>query len=195
MVRLAENRSRLARKIRFQRDLHYRTIEALAPGLEIDLLDRFIDLEGIRIDEAVSDVERFLRLLKKLNNKIVKLCFLYSNQSQPQQLFDRLFDHCAIQCLKIWRSPADLQFLFSLKSLNSLTLHFFVDLELIAKLLDELPFLTFFRFKHFSILFTIRIDHYPKKIAISFTNSQKETDRVVVLDANAAIQWIRLVRR
>ena len=117
---LTENQSRLAEETWFYPYFDYSEIRAMAPGLEIGLLNRFPDLQSIRVDVLVGDVDRFLRVLKSLDN-ILDLEFF--GDHQPQELFDRLPAHSAIQELTIWHyKPADLNFLFGLKGLIELVI-------------------------------------------------------------------------
>ena len=152
----------------------------MAPGLEIDLLNRFTDLELIRVNERVQDVDRFLQLLKSLDNNL-RLEF-YKNQ--PQELFDRLPDHSAIQELMIWNKPADLDFLFGLKSLIYLEIWFPIDIKLISKVFGELPFLSSFRFE------CLNEDCIIKIVNLNQFRVWFGVKKTIVSDANAAIQWI-----
>ena len=93
---LAENPSRLADEVPFVRTLDYSVIERVAAGTEVSLLKRFTSLTKITVSQPVKDTERFLNVLKNLHN-IERLVF---DCDQPQDLFDRLPEHCsAIQRL------------------------------------------------------------------------------------------------
>ena len=137
-VHWAENTSRLADEIPFYRILHYSAIERVAPELAINLVNRFTDLDEIIVDRPVQDVERFLAFLKNFSN-ISELRF-YGDQ--PQDLFDRLPEHCTVQKLVIHRLPPNLEFLIRLKHLIKLDLSCAADVELIRRIFEELEFVT-----------------------------------------------------
>ena len=143
LVCLAENRSRLADEIPFYHSLHYSNIERVAPGLEVDVLKRCTNLNQIQVYPPVQDIQRFLDLLKNCA-RIVELMF---NGDHPQDLFDRLPEHCAVQKLTLSRPPSDLAFLFRLKNLINLKLEWSIDAELVRKAFNELPFLSIFNFQ------------------------------------------------
>ena len=134
LVCLAENRSRLADQIPLQSYIYYSGIEGVAPGLEVDLLKRFTDFNKITVDRPVEDIERFLNLLKNCSN----IALLWFKCDQPQELFDRLPEHCAVQSLSIDRPPSDLTFLFRLKHLIELHLGWSIDRETVRQLQLEL---------------------------------------------------------
>ena len=89
---LAENPSRLADEIPFYRTLHYTVIERVAPGSEFNVLSRLTHLHLVLVLNPVQNVQRFLDMLKNLEN-VIDLCFACN---QPQELFDRLPEHCAV---------------------------------------------------------------------------------------------------
>ena len=179
---LAKNPSRLADQIPFCRYVLYPDIEKLVdPGLEVGLLKRFTDLNEIRAFGPVQDIERFLNLLKNWEN-ISKLSF---PGYHPQDLFDRLPEHCAVQKLILsLPEPSDLAFLFRLKHLIDLELNWSIDSETIRRAFDELPLLSYFRFWYLSLLVIIEID-YPKQFKVSVNGREK-----TVSDLNAAIEFI-----
>ena len=180
LVCLAENRSRLADEIPFYRSLYYSHIERVASGLEVDLLKRFTDVNFLLVNCPVQDIQRFLDLLKNWEN-ISKLSF---SCDQPQDLFDRLPEHCAVQKLILHRAPSDLDFLFRLKHLVYLSIRWPIDTQTVRKAFDELPVLSYFRFKYGHRTALIRIDH-PKQF-MARVSSQEKT----VFDLNAAIEFI-----
>ena len=141
LVCLVENPSRLADVIPFHRGLEYSAIKDVAPGLEVDLLKRFTDLKKIKVDRPVQDIQRFLDLLKK--------CYIVElNGDQPQELFDRLPEHCAVQCLTIHRTrPSDLRFLFQLNHLIHLDLGWPAESETVRGAFELLPVLSSFKFR------------------------------------------------
>ena len=147
LVCLAENSSRLADEIHFYRYLRFSNIEGVAPGLEVDLLKRFTDLNAIMVTSPVQNIDRFLDLLKNCDN-IVELDF---GSAQPQDLFDRLPEHSAAQDLTLSRPPSDLAFLFRLKHLIKLDVKWSIDRKTVQRAFQELPVLCLFRFGKASI--------------------------------------------
>ena len=143
-VQLAKSPSRLADEIPFKDHLNYSPIERVHPELVINILSRCTDLSSIIIDREVQDIERFLNILKKFPN-IVKLEF---KCDQPQELFDRLPEHCAVQTLTMDSAPLGLEFLCNLKHLNDLHVRCLLDTELIRKIFNELPLLSFFKLEY-----------------------------------------------
>ena len=141
-VHLAENRSRLADEIPFHDYLDYSAIERVDPGLAIDVLSRFTDFRQIEVDEPVQDIERFLDVLKNFGN-IEELEFC---RDQPQDLFDRLPEHSAVQKLVIHGEPSDFEFLPRLNHLIELDVNCSIDAELIREVFEGLPFLLRFKF-------------------------------------------------
>ena len=119
----------------------------------VQTLGRLTDLNRCAIDDPVQDIERFLCFLKKFQN-IVELFF---GSAQPQDLFDQLPDHSAIQKLTILRAPSDLEFLFRLKHLNFLNVRCSLDAKQIRKIHDELPFLSHFEFDFNKMSATIEV--------------------------------------
>ena len=101
---LAENPSRQADEIPLRIVLDYAVVECFASEPAISILGRFPRLRKIVTYRPVQDVQRFLDGLKNFDN-IVQLAFL--GERQPQDLFDRLPEHCAVQELTIRRAPSD----------------------------------------------------------------------------------------
>ena len=177
---LAENPSRLADEIPFGNRTHYSYIERVARGLEVDVLKRGTDLNSIYVGRPVQNIQRFLDLLKNCDN-IVDLWF---DCDQPQELFDRLPEHSAVQKLTIARPPSDLAFLFRLKHLIHLYLSKSIDAETVRRAFDELPVLSSFWFK--------RVDDF---VSIEITDSGQfratfDSQWKTVSDLNAAIEFI-----
>ena len=178
-VCLTESPSRLADEISLYRSLCYVVIESVAPGLEMGLLNRFTELNRIIVNRPIQDAQRFLDLLKNCKN-IVDLWFSFSHRRQD--LFDWLPEHCStVQCLIIGRPPSDLAFLFRLKHLIKLNVNSSFDVKLIRKAFEELPFLSYFRFKYDSKQVTIETSR-PKQFKVSITGRTETFS-----DLNAAI--------
>ena len=108
------------------------------------VLKRYTDLQLIKIHKPVQDTQRFLNLLKSCNN-LTEMWFLCE---QPQDLFDRLPEHSALQRVFIRNPLSDLGFIFKLKDLLLICLEFEIDNELVRKAFDELQFLNMFWFMY-----------------------------------------------
>ena len=182
-VHLAENQSKLADEIPYS--LHFRfysTIERVAPEVAINVLKRLPDLSIIMVDKPVHDVTRFLNFLKTLSN----INRLHFESDQPQDLFDRLPEHCALQILHITKPPPDFRFLFRLKHLLYLQVAAKFDAESIRRIL-ELEFVSSFHF-HFADKFvTINIE---EKFHVSTISSMSRPSSAVLPDVNAAIEFV-----
>ena len=152
---LAAHPFRLADKMPLYVELEYTAIESGAPGTEMYVLRRFPDLSSFKVDGPVQDIERFLGLLKNFDVHISELRFLQC--AQPQELFDRLPEHSALQCLTIHSAPSDFKFLFLLKDLTFLLLDCSIDIYTVRKILEELPFLSWFQFRYLDKSITIQI--------------------------------------
>ena len=183
LVILAENRSRLADEIPFYRSLKYSEIESVPSSLEMDLLKSFADLNEVTVFDPVQDIERFLYLLKNFD-KIIHLSF-YGDQ--PQDLFNRLPEHSAVQKLFINRLPSDLNFLFRLKHLIHLHIDWPIDSRIIRRAFEELPVLSYFAFTYGQEMASIRIS--PFKQFHVFVDDMYETQEIVS-DLNVAIKLI-----
>ena len=133
---LAKDISRLADEISCWHILDYSSIERIAPSTATKVGKRITDLYGLRVREPVKDIERFLNFLE--NIEIIETLELWCDQ--PQELFDRLPGHCAIQWLTIHKAPSNLDFLLEFKNLAYLLLYSYVDVETVRKVFDELPF-------------------------------------------------------
>ena len=151
-----KNSSRLADQIPFTHILLYSTIECVAPEFAINFVKRLSDLSEIRVNRRVQDIERFLDLLKS-SDYISTLDFTFS---QPQELFDRLPEHCAIQQLTIFYAPSDLAFLARLEHLNYLNLGFSIDdVQPALNVLEELQFLSQFNFRVLDKKYKVEFKH------------------------------------
>lgn len=185
----AENSSRLADEIRFFDSLNYSPIERVDQEVAIDLVGRFTDLHEFNVDRPVRNIERFLGILKKFD-KISNLAF---SCEQEQDLFDRLPDYCAVQCLIIGHSPPVFAFLYRLNHLVRLHLDFSISAEVILKLWEELKFLCALKFKCCNKEARIEVDinsrwTHQNRFKVSFgPKPQHFTD---VPDLQAAIHFI-----
>ena len=177
---LAENRSRLADQIPFYRSLHYSAIEGVASGLEVDIVKRCNELSEVTVDSPVHDTQRFFGLLMNCKN-IVELDI---RGDQPQDLFDRLPEYCAVQSLILRGSPSDLAFLFRLKHLILLNIYFSIDSETVRRAFEKLPLLSYFLFRYDHKKASIRIGQ-SKQFHVS---GRKEN--TTVSDLNAAIEFL-----
>ena len=142
---LVENQSRLANEIPLYWHLDYRDIEGVDPALQISYVKRLTDLKKLFVSKPVQDVQRFLDLLKLFDN-IVELEFWCD---RPQDLFDQLPEHSAVQRLTFLRfdtAPSDVRFLFKLKSLLHLKLSWPIETETVRTAFEELSFLSCFEF-------------------------------------------------
>ena len=92
-----------------------------------------------------QDVQRFLDLLKNLPNNVG----LMFSGDQPQDLFDRLPEHSAIQRLSIERPASDFRFLFRLEHLIIIQFVDYIDFEVVRKAFEELEFLEIFLCRFF----------------------------------------------
>ena len=169
---LAENQSRLADEIPFCDTLYYTPIECVARlgiGLKLDIVNRFTGLNEISVYSRIVDVPSFLGLLKNLTNIFrLDIC-----GDQPQELFDRLPEHSAVQNLVIRSKLSDFRFLLRLKNLINLQIDQSIDAESTRKALEELPFLTTLEFlcvnvypNHWNRRVSIQIDR-PKRFEVS----------------------------
>ena len=180
-VSLAKNPSRLADEIPFYSLLYYSDIEAVAPEMEVDLLKRFTNLNTVLIGSSVRDIERFLVLLKNFENIVV----LDFDGDEPQGLFDRLPEHCAVQKLTIYNAPSDLAFLFRLKHLIHLLVGWSVGSEIVRRAFEELHLLSTFEFPYGQEIASIEIN--PSKEFMVYAEDKLKT---TVSDLNAAIELI-----
>ena len=183
--RLAANPTRLADEIPLLSKLVYSSIEAVAPELATNLLSRFIDLDGIYAEAPVQDIERFLNFLKNCDH-IATLNF--HRCDQPQELFDRLPEYCAVQWLDITQENLDFRFICRLASLISFDIAGSLDAESVRKVLQEFKFFSYSEFKYLGVEVKINIDHSksPKQFQVLVAGKLDKA----VSDANAAVQFI-----
>lgn len=179
--------SRLADEIPLCKWLTYSAIELAAPGLEMLVLGRLSDLSGLKIENEVQNIERFVEIIKTFEN-IYALEFSAGNQ--PQELFDRFPEKCGVQRLTINCPVADCRFLFRLKNLMGLEVNWSINTDLIRKLCEQLKFISLFAFEYKNQKVQIEIDYNqtgdrPKEFKVSIDGNRKEG-----LDLNAAIQHI-----
>ena len=137
---LVENPTEMADEMPFWERLFYSAVEHVAP--RSDVLKRLTDLNEIHVSKPVQDIERFLNFLRHCDS----IASLWFYCDQPQDLFDRLPDHCAVQKLEIRSVVSDFRFLLALKSLTHLTVHCLTDAEMIPQVFHELKFLLRFEF-------------------------------------------------
>ena len=150
LAQLAENPSRLADEMPFRDFLDYAHIECVDPEVAIDLVNRFTRLRHVCVNNPVEDIDRFLRLLKNVGEFEFRC-------NQPQELFDLLPEHCAIQVLTFWVAVSDFQFLFRMKHLMRLQLYQSINIELIQKVFQEFKYLFQFDFVYHDKWFLISI--------------------------------------
>ena len=144
---LADNPSRLADHIPFPTYVRYEQIQDVSSEFAIIFLNRCINLVRMTVYKPVEDIERFLYVIKN-SNYIAHLDFADCPEGgQPQELFDRLPEHCAVQGLTIDYKPSNLEFLFKLKHLVSLQIdRYSFSAKTVRKVWEELPFLLEFEF-------------------------------------------------
>ena len=124
-VNFASRASKLANEIFLIDFLEYEQIESVAPEMAINIAKKLPDLDMIVVTSRVQNVQRFLDFLKTFEN-IVLLAF---RAPQPQELFDRLPEHCAVQALFIENSSglSDLSFLGRLNDLIEIKLESYMN--------------------------------------------------------------------
>ena len=183
-VCLAENSWKLADELPLCTSLSYAEIEHATTELEVNLWRRFTDLDQLRVNRPVNDIQRFFDFLKNFDN-IVKLNFW----CDQQELFDRLPEHSALQTLAIFYGPpSDLRFLSRLKNLLHLHLGGSIDAETIRKVLEELQFLLKFSFGYNHTMVEIGIENDNPKQFDVWVNGN---DPAKAADPNAAVQLIK----
>ena len=157
---LAANPSRLADEIPFVLFPYYPSvIERVAPDLANNILKRFTGLNSIVVDRRVENIERFLDLVKNLPTTMTLEFDFWCDQ--PQELYDGLPEHCAVQMLNITEAPSDHRFLFRLEHLVELVLDYSIDAETIRKVFENLEFISSFGFQYLGSGVLIESD--PKK--------------------------------
>ncbi|KAI3480252.1 hypothetical protein L1887_57615 [Cichorium endivia] len=155
---LAANPLRLTQEIPFIEYLEYTVIDdGFLRGSDIDLLKRFTDLDEIYVSQPVQHIERFLQILKNMDN----IDYLWFNCDQPQELFDRLPEDCAtLQRLTIFSKLSDFSFLPKLSNLTELIVNCSIDIESVRKILEDLQFLSELRFGYFNKRVAIDVKHH-----------------------------------
>ena len=182
LLSLAENPSALSDEIPFCYCLCYQDLEPIGLGLEMSILEKFTDLKLINVNRSVQDTKRFLNILKNLGN-IEELRFL--NYDQPQDLFDRLPEHSAVQKLTIFSAPSDYRFLFRMKHLIELGLNCSVDtIQTFRKILEKLSFLSHFHFWYDNKFVSISRDLKLFRVSIDLGARRN------VADLHGSIQFI-----
>ena len=174
--------SELADELPFDNLFFYTIVERVAPELQDSFLSRFTILDQLCVTHTVQDVQRFLDLLKNSGH----IAYLQvTSGDQPQDLFDRLPEHCpGLQNLTIYKGLADAQFALRLKNLNTLRLTCALDEEFIRKVPRELPVLSSFEFQYMNKSVKIEAAGLDR-LWVSF-----DTTRTRVSDLNAAIQLV-----
>lgn len=137
-----QNYQRLADEVLFYMWFDYTPIERVVPTVQVNIWNRFVKMNDIRVDQPVRDTGDFLNFLKNFDN----LETLSFSCKQPQRLFDQLPNYCSVQTLTIGSSVKDLEFLFKLSHLVDLSMHSIVDTEFIRRIFGQLKFLLRFSF-------------------------------------------------
>ena len=184
---LAENSSRLADEIPPVDFLDYSAIERVDPRVAIDIVSRCTRLFEIVVNEPVQDIEHFLDFLKNSSHNTVRLVF---SGDQPQSLFDRLPEHCAVQSLTFFRPPSDFEFLLRLEHLTSFDVSWSIEPELIRKLFNGLPYLSKldFFYRKGGTSMSVSIDSewsHPKSFRVSVYTQEMNAP-----DLESAIQML-----
>ena len=162
----------------------YKRFESWDNHLAVRIFRRLTDLSGIYVYEKVQDVERLLNFLRDFD--ILGLEFDYD--VQPQNLFDRLPDYCAVRRLVLEYPIPDLSFLLRLRHLISLKVSWEVELELIRRVFNELQFISSFEFKFPENSFIKRLS--DKSFKLGITNSDSSRNFPTVPDIDAAIHCL-----
>lgn len=172
---LAKNLSRLADELPLWSSIDYPAIELMPCRSEAEVLRKLSDLYEITVTEPILNVDRFLGVLKQVGN-IAKLNF---ERDLPQALFNQLPEHCTtVQKLSVYIPPSDLQFLFRLKNLTALHLYDSIDIGLVQKILEELPFLSHFVFYYLDSKVIVEIEHRPKMYAVVLEDELAEEEEL-----------------
>lgn len=180
---LADNISRLADDWPYHYRISYKRIESsVTAPLAIKIVSRMTDLNEIDVSGPVKDTQRFLDFVKHLSN-VSNLSF---DGELPQQLYDQLPEHSSgLQKLTIRGPVQDFAFVFRLKHLISLSVTCSIDADSIRRALEELEFLSVFKFKFLKK--EVQIRRSEKAINVTAYAAKK---KFAASDVNAAVQFI-----
>ena len=109
-----------------------------------------------------------MKLLLDLLKSFDSILELYFECGQPQKLFDRLPDHCAVQLLTFGSAISEFVLLFKLQGFTCLRLNWSIDAETIHKVVEKLEFVSYFLF------------YYANKRVLIEINRQKQFE--ILLD-------------
>ena len=132
-------------RVRYQSPMDYSKIEETVPMMPVDFWKRFANLNEIVVSEPIElkKVGRFLQFLENLES-VTSLRF---ESRQPQDLYDRLPEHCAIQGLQISVARnLNSGFLCRLKHLINASVVYRVSGDIILRVFKELQFIRSFTF-------------------------------------------------
>ena len=181
---LSENPSRLADQIPLVKGIYYWAIESIVLGPEISVLNQFTDLDTLIVTRPISDIPGFLQFLKNFEH----ISLLNFSGAQPQELFDGLPEHSAVQYLAISDAITDFEFLFKLKQLISLELGFSIDEKFIREVFEEFEFLSMFMFDFADQKVEMTIASVPGYLKIFEVNVNG--NKTSVRDLDSAIQFV-----
>lgn len=180
-----ENLSRLSQELPFYEWIYYYSnIEQAIPKVPTGFWKKFTCLKTVDVRE-VESIERFQDFLKCFDN-LVALNFRHQ---QPQALFDLLPGHCpSLQVLSM-EGNADLQFLFDLKHLFSLTITNQIDGEFIRAVFGRLWWMRSFNFYCKGRCFSVLLNEQKQFCVFGCVRSQ------IFTDLDDLVQYIILYRR
>ena len=191
---LAANPSKMSSYIPFCDYFRYEEFQDVSSEFVISFLNRCSNVVEMTVYKPVMDIERFLHLLEN-SNYIAELKFAECPEGgQPQELFDRLPEHCAVQKLTIGYVPLNFEFLFRLKHLMSLNIvGSSISAETVRKILKELPFLFEFEFLYANKRVTMKVVNLfetPKLFKLCVDRREQPFG-----DLNAVIQFVTNLQR
>ena len=185
----AENLPRLTDEIPGYIAIPVSAIEHLAKETQASLLKRFTDLFALDVDRPVKNIGRLLNFLRRNSNITFRVLYFY--HEQPHDLFNPLPEHfdSEFEELVFYKTVPDFSFLPRLKSLNTLVLNSSLHIDLVRKILEELPFLELFKFyvSETEIKKRVRVEKKRPKIFKVELDQSKKTE---VSDVNAVIEFI-----
>ena len=171
----AEHLIRLADNIPFLFELNYSAMARIVCGLEISVFSRFSCLSKVIVDQPIresNEVERVLKFLKNLPS-IYELEFVDQSDESldwqesgfprdltdwwPQELFDRLPDHCAVQDLTIGGKVSNFNFLSRMIDLIELDVDASIGERVISDVLNNCAYLSTFKFRFAAYIVKISI--------------------------------------